>query len=45
MNEIKQINNSDDKKKKVWNKPKCVSGKDFGYFGMVSSTGPYSTPS
>jgi len=43
-NEI-QISLLEIKKKKDWNKPKCVSGKDFGYFGMVSSTGPYSTPS
>jgi hypothetical protein len=45
MDELKQITISEDKKKKAWNKPKCISGKDFGYFGMVSTSGPYSTPS
>jgi hypothetical protein len=45
MDELKQITNSDNIKKKVWNKPKCLSGKDFGYFGMGQVSGPSSTPS
>jgi len=45
MEEVKDTVNTEDKKKKTWNKPKCISGKDFDYFGMVAATGPYSTPS
>jgi hypothetical protein len=45
MDKVKQITPSENKNKKTWNKPKCISGKDFGYFGMNSVTGPYTTPS
>ena len=35
----------DIKSKKVWSKPICYSGKDFGFFGLIQATGPYGTPS
>ena len=33
--------------KKTWSKPKLVSGKEIGFFGLgrIQTTGPYGTPS
>jgi hypothetical protein len=37
------------KEKKVWSKPKLLSGKEISFMGLfrlqTSSTGPYGTPS
>jgi hypothetical protein len=35
------------KAKKVWSKPKLVSGKEIGFFGLgrVQTTGPTGSPS
>lgn len=45
MCEIGNTNILFDQDKKAWNKPKCFSGKDFGYFGLIQQNGPYDTPS
>jgi hypothetical protein len=46
MNEAQQIIPSDNKQKRIWSKPKLISGKDFLFYGMVQSTttGPNGTP-
>jgi hypothetical protein len=45
MDEVKPNAHPDTQKKKIWKKPKCISGKDIGFFGMISSsTGPSGSP-
>jgi hypothetical protein len=46
MKEIQSISNLKIEKKKAWNKPVLVSGKEFGFFGMpMAYTGPGSSKS
>jgi len=42
MNQSKEISVLVTANKKTWTKPKCISGKDFNYFGMPMVTGPTS---
>jgi hypothetical protein len=48
MDEIRRIAPPEKKQKKAWSKPKCISGKEFEFWGFSvanTSTGPNYTPS
>lgn len=49
MNEKIKIEPEKKEGKKVWSKPKLLSGKEISFMGLfrlqTSSTGPYGTPS